>query len=125
VKASRATVRPAPQVLGELERLAHQHGQSLAVFIRDHLETAITPTEPSPAPPDDAWEEWLTACLREVRVAIRHVVDGTGLPVACVLRSLVITACQPKTPLQLPLESADVERDSPVSLGAGPRSILR
>jgi hypothetical protein len=56
-------VRFAPQVLGELERLARQHGQSLAGFIRHHLKPVITPTEPLPPPPDDAWERLLARTL--------------------------------------------------------------
>jgi hypothetical protein len=92
MKASRVTVRFAPEVLGEHKRLAHEHGQSLAGFIRDHLETVITPTEPWPAPPDDAWEWWLTACPPEIQVAVRRAVDLTGMGVVDVLRAWVITA---------------------------------
>jgi hypothetical protein len=37
----------SPEVLGELERLAHQQGQSLAGFIRHHLENITAQAEAS------------------------------------------------------------------------------
>jgi hypothetical protein len=95
--SARVTVRISAEVLGELKRLAHQQGQSLAAFIRQHLKNVTTSTEPSAAPPGDAWELLLTRCPDEVQVAVRQVVNGTGIGVADVLRALVITACQPKT----------------------------
>jgi hypothetical protein len=58
-------------------------------------------------------------------VAVSQVVDGTGQPLAEVLRALVITACQPKMTQQLTHENSDVKADVPASPGAGARSIPR
>jgi hypothetical protein len=52
----------------------------------------MRPTEPSAAQPGDAWEMLLMRCPDEVQLAVRQTVDGTGLGVANVLRSLVIAA---------------------------------
>lgn len=94
--SARVTVRLSPDVRVELKRRARQQGQSLAAFIRQHLKNVTTPSEPSAAPPGDAWELLLTTCPPDVQMAVRRVVDGTGLGVVDVLRALVITACQPK-----------------------------
>jgi hypothetical protein len=108
VMSARVTVRLSSDVRVELKRRARQQGQSLAAFIRQHLKNVTTPSEPSAAPPGDAWELLLTRCPPEVQVAIRQAVDGTGLPLGSLLKALIVTACQPKATPQPTHGSSDV-----------------
>jgi hypothetical protein len=92
VMSARVTVRLSPDVRVELKRRARQQGQSLAAFIRQHLKNVTTSTEPPAAPPGDIWKMLLARCPPEVQAMVRQAADRTGLPLADVLRSLVITA---------------------------------
>jgi hypothetical protein len=123
------SVRLSAVLYDDLQHAARRRHTTPSAIVRLALQQVLdqsTPAStPSALPPNDALE-WLVMTLPpEVQKAIRQAVTTLGLPLGGVLKALIITACQPKTVPQLPHESSGMCRDSPVSPGAGPRSIPR
>jgi hypothetical protein len=94
------SLRLSAALYKDVQQAARRRHTTPSAIVRLALQRALdqsTPARtPSAPPPNDALEQLLARCPADVQLAVRRVVDGTGLGVADVLRALVITACEPK-----------------------------
>jgi hypothetical protein len=79
-----------------VHQAARRRGMTPSAFIRAVVQqflSQMTPAStPSVSPSGDAWELLLARCSPEVQMRVRQTVDGTGLSLADVLKTLVINA---------------------------------